>query len=513
MTTLATGASRANAPNAGAGSASAAPPPADPTTWGLPATVLHDAFWRSRGVHCVRRGSEMEIDRGAELFLLLEPGELCWFPLRRLVPSLTWGGAALVRVRVLDPDVPDHVERVVADEDGDVVRIERVYGVRRLAARRVTITPSRALARRWASPGVRPGVRGWVDLRRHVSTSRLASFRLDGATTGTRPAAGDDAAAATYDRRRTRVMERIIGAWRTPGEAFEGLAEAGEGIWTVGDAALPDDRVVLGPAWIGSGWVGSGREGRLPDCVVGPAWLPDAERPTVSASARAERTVDLEDLGLQPPVERRRDPSWRTYQLVKRALDLVLASAGIVALAPLLLVVAAIVMIEDGWPIFYGQTRQGRGGRTFRCWKFRTMYRDAEARVADLQHRNQADGPQVYIKDDPRVTRTGRVLRALQIDELPQLFNVVLGHMSLVGPRPSPERENRYCPAWRDARLGVRPGITGLWQVERTRAPGEDFREWIRWDLAYVERASLRFDAEILWRTFRMIVLRKPNGR
>ena len=105
------------------------------------------------------------------------------------------------------------------------------------------------------------------------------------------------------------------------------------------------------------------------------------------------------------------------------------------------------------------------------------------------------------IRDDPRVTRVGRVLRQFQIDEFPQFWNVLLGQMSIVGPRPSPDDENQYCPAWREQRLSVRPGITGLWQTMRTRAEGEDFQEWIKYDIEYVRRAGFWLDLRICLKT------------
>ena len=119
---------------------------------------------------------------------------------------------------------------------------------------------------------------------------------------------------------------------------------------------------------------------------------------------------------------------------------------------------------------------------------------------------NRADGPQFYIPDDPRLLRCGGWLRRFQIDELPQFVNVLLGHMSVVGPRPSPDKENQYCPAWREARLSVRPGVTGLWQVRRTREPETDFQEWIRYDLEYVRRQRWSLDLWIILQTVLKLV-------
>src|SRR5450432_1845901 len=144
--------------------------------------------------------------------------------------------------------------------------------------------------------------------------------------------------------------------------------------------------------------------------------------------------------------------------------------------------------------------------REFSLIKFRSMRKNAEQLRRDLTRQNKADGPQFYMPGDPRITRVGRIIRRWNIDEIPQFVNVFLGHMSLVGPRPSPRSENQFCPPWREARLSVRPGITGLWQVMRTRSDGLDFQEWIRYDLQYVERANWRTDLRIIFKTFHVLM-------
>jgi lipopolysaccharide/colanic/teichoic acid biosynthesis glycosyltransferase len=140
------------------------------------------------------------------------------------------------------------------------------------------------------------------------------------------------------------------------------------------------------------------------------------------------------------------------------------------------------------------------------------MRKDSEQIKARLMQQNQADGPQFFIKDDPRLTRVGRFIREYQIDELPQLWNVLKGDMSMVGPRPSPFKENQFSPAWREARLSVRPGLTGLWQVSRTREEGNDFQEWIKYDIKYVENQSFRLDLWIIWRTVALILKRATKS-
>ncbi len=188
----------------------------------------------------------------------------------------------------------------------------------------------------------------------------------------------------------------------------------------------------------------------------------------------------------------------RLHLAAKRVMDVTLASLGLVVLSPLLLVVAAMIKATSPGPVFFSHRRESQGGKEFPCLKFRTMVADAHRQQRALYRRNEVDGPQFKLADDPRVTRLGRWLRATNIDELPQLINVLLGHMSLVGPRPSPFRENQICVPWRRARLSVRPGITGLWQLCRDRRCDGDFHQWIYYDLAYVRNLSVRLDVKII---------------
>ncbi|MBL4591715.1 MAG: sugar transferase [Phycisphaerales bacterium] len=194
-----------------------------------------------------------------------------------------------------------------------------------------------------------------------------------------------------------------------------------------------------------------------------------------------------------------------TQSPARRIFDILFALCALALTLPLYPFIIAAIIIEDRRPIFFGHKRETTNGNEFKCWKFRTMYRNAEQMKADLQKANEADGPQFFMENDPRITRVGRVLRKLQLDELPQFFNVLFGQMSVVGPRPSPFSENQYCPGWREARLSVRPGVTGLWQIRRTRADGADFQEWIRYDIEYVEQASLWLDLYIIWKTIAMV--------
>jgi lipopolysaccharide/colanic/teichoic acid biosynthesis glycosyltransferase len=198
------------------------------------------------------------------------------------------------------------------------------------------------------------------------------------------------------------------------------------------------------------------------------------------------------------------------YLRVKTVVEPVLAVLLLILLAPLFAVVMPLIKLTSSGPIFYGDLREGRGGRVFRCWKFRSMRTNANDIQRDLASVQQMDGPQFKMANDPRVTSVGRVLRRLNMDEIPQLWNIVRGEMSFVGPRPSPFRENQICVPWRHARLSVRPGITGLWQVCRHDRANGDFHQWIQYDLAYVSHVSFRVDVSIFVATLATLGGRWP---
>jgi lipopolysaccharide/colanic/teichoic acid biosynthesis glycosyltransferase len=185
----------------------------------------------------------------------------------------------------------------------------------------------------------------------------------------------------------------------------------------------------------------------------------------------------------------------------KRIVDFFAAAMVLILFAPVLLLVALAIKLTSPGPVFYKDRRQGLRGKEFNCLKFRTMILGADKIQDILRIVSQVDGPQFKMDDDPRINNVGWFLRETYIDEIPQFFNVLFGQMSIVGPRPSPKSENTLCPFWRDARLSVRPGITGLWQVYRTRQPMKDFQEWIHYDIEYVRNLSLKMDLSICWKT------------
>jgi lipopolysaccharide/colanic/teichoic acid biosynthesis glycosyltransferase len=221
--------------------------------------------------------------------------------------------------------------------------------------------------------------------------------------------------------------------------------------------------------------------------------LPDVSE-TEHAAART-MVLPLSDLLAKP------SPWW------KRAVDISAASLGIlVAGIPMLLIALAIKLTSPG-PIMFRQKRAGLGGRPFSIYKFRTMVVDAEAQKAALRVISEQDGPAFKLKHDPRITPIGGFLRSTSLDELPQLFNVLKGDMSLVGPRPLPVDESDACDQWHRRRLDVAPGLTCIWQIEgRSRV---SFEQWMRMDMAYMRSRRLLGDVALLLRTIPAVLLRK----
>jgi lipopolysaccharide/colanic/teichoic acid biosynthesis glycosyltransferase len=211
----------------------------------------------------------------------------------------------------------------------------------------------------------------------------------------------------------------------------------------------------------------------------------------------------------QPPnaVHRLETLLVRPLPLWKRSIDIVGASVGMFVLAPLMFVAALAIKLTGKGAIIFAQDRAGLGGRPFRIYKFRTMIPDAEAKKKDLNAQNEQDGPAFKIKNDPRVTQIGRFLRKTSIDELPQLWNVLRGDMTLVGPRPLPVSESDACEGWQRRRLDVTPGLTCIWQVKgRSKV---SFAEWVRMDVAYIRRRTLFNDLRILAQTIPAVLLRR----
>jgi len=180
-------------------------------------------------------------------------------------------------------------------------------------------------------------------------------------------------------------------------------------------------------------------------------------------------------------------------------MDILGAAVGLILFSPFLIGAAIALLVSDGAPVLFRQERVGLHGRPFTMLKFRTMVRDAEEQLDDLMHHNERSGAAFKMEDDPRITGVGRFLRRTSIDELPQFWNVLTGSMSLVGPRPPLPREVAEYDIWHRRRLSMKPGITGLWQIEARHEP--DFDRWVERDLIYIDGWSIWLDVKILLRT------------
>jgi len=327
-------------------------------------------------------------------------------------------------------------------------------------------------------------------------------------------------------------MQRQIAG--NPGD--EGLWPVADGVWAQDGASIPRGVRFIGPVFVY-------RDARIQPgaTLVGPSCIGPRARLSAGASvsasalwagARVDRDASADNAilaagaklppgraavatvvttpprpaasGLGQRFRRRWAP--RFYRWVKRGLDILGALAGLLLTAPLVPLVALLIKLDSPGPVFFQQRRQTRGGREFSLLKFRTMVANAEAIRQAGVVATETDSPTFKIQYDPRVTRLGAVLRRTNIDEIPQLLNVLAGHMSLVGPRPLADEENRLCREWRDARLSIPPGLTGLWQVKRSTRGRGDFAEWIRYDMEYCRRRSLWLDARILLTTVRMVL-------
>jgi lipopolysaccharide/colanic/teichoic acid biosynthesis glycosyltransferase len=233
----------------------------------------------------------------------------------------------------------------------------------------------------------------------------------------------------------------------------------------------------------------------LPPIGLVNATLP--RRKLRSTNLRSEFT--FETPSFLPIATSRKTSAPRFAVTIKRIIDIIFSALGLLAIVPLMAVIAAFIKLDSRGPVFYCAPRAGKMGRSFVCIKFRTMINNANAMKAGLRSQNERKGPFFKIVRDPRVTRLGRILRRYSLDELPQLWNVLTGEMSLVGPRPHPLDDCQFYLPHDLRRLDVTPGITGLWQVTARRDPS--FQRNMSLDLEYIERWSLTMDLRILYRT------------
>lgn len=280
-------------------------------------------------------------------------------------------------------------------------------------------------------------------------------------------------------------------------------------------AVVERDAVVIGPTLVGRcGRIGRGavvaRSLLCADAVVGEGsavservvvcrWAGELASNRAVPCERLSKRARLDLLILDQSARAIRQKRRHLQFALKRFMDVVFSSLALTVLSPVMLIIALLIKLTSKGGVFFVHRRETVGGREFPCLKFRTMVPNAHEYQRELCAQSVVDGPQFKLKHDPRITPLGRWLRHTNLDELPQLINVLLGHMSLVGPRPSPFRENQICVPWRQARLLVRPGITGLWQLCRDadRSKG-GFHEWIFYDVTYVRDFSIWLDIKIL---------------
>ena len=197
------------------------------------------------------------------------------------------------------------------------------------------------------------------------------------------------------------------------------------------------------------------------------------------------------------------------YRIIKRIFDVIAASIALIILSPVFLIVAICIKVDDPkGPVFYSQIRVGKDERHFRMYKFRSMVTNADELLAKLQSRNEVNGAMFKIKNDPRITKVGRVIRKYSLDELPQLVNVVGGSMSIVGPRPPLVSEVAEYTNYDKQRLMVKPGATGMWQVGGRN--DVDFAEMVKLDLTYIQERSIWLDLKIMFETVKIMI--RPNG-
>lgn len=356
---------------------------------------------------------------------------------------------------------------------------------------------------------------GTFDLREEEGLRQLCEQHVRQVVTGVRP--------SDYDAPAPDI-------WCGPGSRVAPTARLHGPVIVQSGATIEPDVTIVGPALIGAGSCVQ-RRAVLAQCVVAPrATVPQgttarqallcgsemgaAHRSCSAGSGAAEPQAESAATRPIPPLARELSPvedmasprcgpgrRRQRYMRIKRVCEGAVAAVALLVLSPLLLVTAVLVKLTSRGPVFFLHEREGRDGRVFRCCKFRTMVTGAHSMQRALYAQNQVDGPQFKLANDPRVTWLGAWLRTTNIDELPQLWNVVCGQMSLIGPRPSPFRENQICVPWRAARLSVRPGITGLWQICRHERSAGDFHQWIFYDILYVRHMSLLLDLKILLAT------------
>ncbi|MFG0257224.1 MAG: sugar transferase, partial [Phycisphaerales bacterium JB043] len=383
----------------------------------------HDRMWAARGVQVVRTRGGAPPASGPKIFLLLDSHAMVWFDLAKIIRRMYWLKPRALRVRIVDLEDNPYSEIVLASNDDRFERIERGYHQVTRATGRVVLTSEHALSERcWRQAA--NASEGWRSIKNTVDRASYAVEEIEG-----RYLHDDD----------EHARSMLLDNWHNPRTADLDVYQFDENVWLHDSVRVPEGATLVGPLWIGAG-----NKPEPSDVIIGPALIPDAD------SCAPPRAVDFSVLrrGTGPllPISR---STRRSRRVTKRVFDVLFSLAVLACTLPLYPVIAILILLEDGRPIFFAHERQTIHARSFPCYKFRTMCRNADALKEQLAESNQADGPQFFIKNDPRLLKIGRLLRKFQLDELPPFWTVLLGHMSGVGPRPSPDKENPYGPAWR----------------------------------------------------------------
>ena len=208
----------------------------------------------------------------------------------------------------------------------------------------------------------------------------------------------------------------------------------------------------------------------------------------------------MEQVNFEETLQSEGKTSRTSYDITKRSIDFLCSFLGVIILSPVFIIVALLIKIDSKGPVIFKQERVGLRGKTFYMYKFRSMVVNAEELKDKLQKQNEMSGPMFKMKEDPRITKVGKFIRRTSIDELPQLFNVLKGEMSLVGPRPSLPKEVKEFEDWMNKRLEVKPGLTCYWQVSGRNSIG--FEEWMKLDCKYVDDRNTWLDLKLIFKTF-----------
>ncbi len=323
-----------------------------------------------------------------------------------------------------------------------------------------------------------------------------------------------------------------------------GMSEIAEGIWIgdsvsispqsylagpviIGrDSVIEDDAQIIGPVTIGNGcrigkgamvresviWndTAVGKNSGVLYSVVGPGVkikagslyrnrvLVESLKPCdlniAPSNGEPKKITGAENNGIN-------SLNWKAFLVIKRLMDISFSLAVLAISSPLMLLISVIIKLDSKGPVFFRQERCGKDGKDFKMLKFRTMVQGADG--LQQKYRSSIDGPMFKLPNDPRITRFGQFLRKTSLDELPQILNIIKGEMSLVGPRPLVMNEMKFSPSWRDTRLKVRPGLTGLWQIQGRSTT--TFHDWIRYDVYYVTNQSLWLDIKIFFKTIPVV--------